>query len=223
MAGSLGSELVELVPLALVITLSPLSIIPAILVLHTPHKKQAGLAYLVGWIFALAAMTLIFVEVSNLLSGVDKTPRWASYLRIVIGLALIVFGLYRWFTRHTSAHTPAWLRKITEASPAKAGVFGALLAVVNPKVVFICVAAGLSIGTAGLGLQGALFAEIYFVAIAAASVALPVLAVVVAGDRLDEPLERLKEWMEKNHAALVAVILVAIGLMVLYKGIHTLA
>ena len=48
MAGSLGSELIELIPLALVITLSPLSIIPAVLVLHTPHPKPAGLAYLVG-------------------------------------------------------------------------------------------------------------------------------------------------------------------------------
>jgi hypothetical protein len=35
-------------------------------------------------------------------------------------------------------------------------------------------------------------------------------------------LERLKNWMEKNNAVLVAAILVLIGLIVLYKGIHAL-
>jgi hypothetical protein len=47
-----------------------------------------------------------------------------------------------------------------------------------------------------------------------------VLAYLVAGERLDEPLNRLKAWMEEQHAALVAIIFVILGLMVLYKGIH---
>jgi hypothetical protein len=33
---------------------------------------------------------------------------------------------------------------------------------------------------------------------------------------------RLKDWMEKNNAALMAAILVVIGLMVLYNGIRAL-
>jgi hypothetical protein len=49
-----------------------------------------------------------------------------------------------------------------------------------------------------------------------------VLAYGVAGDRLDAPLERFKDSMEKHNAALVAAILVLIGLVVLYKGIHAL-
>ena len=61
-----------------------------------------------------------------------------------------------------------------------------------------------------------------FTAISASSVALPVLAYAVAGERLDEPLTKLKNWMEEQHAVLVAGILVIIGLMVLYKGIHAL-
>ena len=54
------------------------------------------------------------------------------------------------------------------------------------------------------------------------TVAIPVLAYAVAGERLDGPLARLKDWMERQHAALVAVILVIIGVLVLYKGIHGL-
>jgi hypothetical protein len=61
-----------------------------------------------------------------------------------------------------------------------------------------------------------------FVAVAGSTVAIPVLAYAGAGNRLDDPMARLKDWMERNNAALLAAILVVIGLMVLYNGIHPL-
>ena len=51
-----GSVLTELIPLALVVALSPLSIIPAVLVLHTPRPRPTGLAFLVGWLVGLAGV-----------------------------------------------------------------------------------------------------------------------------------------------------------------------
>jgi threonine/homoserine/homoserine lactone efflux protein len=214
--------LTELIPLASVVALSPLSIIPAVLVLHTPRPRPTGLAFLVGWLIGLAALTAIFVEVSGLLGGFDEPPGWASWVRIGVGAALIVFGVSRWLTRHRSAHTPGWMRTITTVTPARAAVTAAVLTVINPKVLFVCAAAGLAIGTAGLGMPGAWVAVAYYVAVAGASVAIPVLAYAVSGDRLDRPLARLRDWMERHNAALVAIILVVIGLLVLYKGIHGL-
>lgn len=219
-----GSVLAELIPLALVVALSPLSIIPAVLVLHTPRPRAAGLAFLAGWLVGLAALTAVFVEVSSLLGGLrDKPPSWASWLRVVIGIALIVFGLYRWFTRKKSAHTPKWMQSLSQLTPARAGLAAVALTIVNPKVLFICAAAGLAIGTAGLNSAADIWgAEAAYVAVAASTVAIPILAYVLSGGRLDGPLTRLKEWMERQHATLVAAILVVIGLLVLYKGIHGL-
>ncbi|HEX3548273.1 MAG TPA: GAP family protein [Mycobacterium sp.] len=218
-----GSVLTELIPLALVVALSPLSIIPAVLVLHTPRPRPTGLAFLVGWLVGLAALTAIFVEVSSLLGGLgNKPPGWASWLRIVVGTALIVFGLYRWFTRKRSADTPGWMRNLTTVTPIRAAGTAAVLTVLNPKVLFICAAAGLAIGTAGLGTTHAWVAVVWFVAVAGSTVAIPILAYTVSGDRLDESLARLKDWMERQHATLVAGILIVIGLLVLYKGIHGL-
>jgi threonine/homoserine/homoserine lactone efflux protein len=214
--------LTELIPLALVIALSPLSIIPAVLVLHTPRPRPTGLAFLLGWLVALAVLTAIFVEVSGLVGGLDKPPPWASWLRIVVGAALIVFGTYRWLTRKRAAHVPKWMSSLTTITPSRAAVTAVILVVVNPKVLFICAAAGLAIGTEGLGRAGAYLAVVYFVAVASSTVALPVLAYAVSGDRLHEPLTRLKDWMERQHAALVAAILIVIGILVLYKGIHGL-
>ncbi len=219
---SLGSELSELLPLALIIALSPLSIIPAVLILHTPRPRPAGLLFLAGWLVGLAALTAIFVGVSGLLGGVGTTPSWASWLRIVVGVALIVYGVYSWLTRHKKPHQPGWLRHITEAGPSKALMLGAILAVVNPKVLFVCVAAGLAIGSSGLAPHQVWLATVVFVAAAASTVALPILGYAVSGDRLDPALTRLKAWMEKHNAAMVAVILVLIGILLLYKGIHGL-
>ena len=152
----------------------------------------------------------------------NKPPGWASWLRVVIGAALIVFGVYRWLTRKRSAHTPRWMQSMSKLTPLRAAGTAAVLTVANPKVLFICAAAGLAIGTAGLGNTGVWIAEIWYVLVAASTVAIPILAYAVSGDRLDEPLTRLKDWMERQHAVLVAGILVVIGLLVLYKGIHGL-
>ena len=214
--------LTELIPLALVVALSPLSIIPAVLVLHTPRPRPTGLAFLAGWLVGLTALTAIFLEVSNLLGGLSKPPGWASWLRIVVGAALIAFGIYRWLTRKRSGHTPGWMQSLGKLTPARAALAGVALTVVNPKVLFICAAAGLAIGTAGLGTTGAWIAEAWYVAFAGSTVAIPILAYAVSGDSLDEPLRRLKDWMERQHATLVAGILIVIGLLVLYKGIHGL-
>ena len=189
MSGNWGSVLTELIPLALVVALSPLSIIPAVLVLHTPRPRPTGLAFLAGWLVGLAALTAIFVEVSSLLGGVgNKPPGWASWLRVVVGAALIVFGVYRWLTRKRSAHTPRWMQSMSKLTPLRAAATAAVLTVANPKVLFICAAAGLAIGTAGLGGTGVWIAEVWYVVVAASTVAIPILAYAVSGDRLDEPL-----------------------------------
>ncbi|WP_018602403.1 GAP family protein [Mycobacterium sp. 155] len=222
MSESWGSVLTELIPLALVVALSPLSIIPAVLVLHTPRPRPTGLAFLGGWLVGLFVLTAVFVEVSSLLGGLDKAPRWASWLRIVLGVALIVFGVYRWLTRAKSEHTPGWLNSMSKLSPVRAAAAGAALTAINPKVLFICAAAGLTIGSAGLGQHRAWPAVIYYAMIASSTVALPILAYAISGDRLDPLLARVKEWMERQHAVLMAGILIVIGLLVLYKGIHAL-
>jgi threonine/homoserine/homoserine lactone efflux protein len=215
--------LAELIPLALVVALSPLSIIPAVLVLHSPRPRPTGLAFLVGWIVGLALLTQLFVEVSSLLGGgLDKPPPWASWVRIVAGAALIAFGLYKWFTRNRSEHSPKWMSSFAKITPPRAAITAVVLVFVNPKVLFMCAAAGLAIGTEGLHRTGAELGVLYYVAIASSTVALPILAYAVSGDRLDRALVRLKDWMEAQHAALVGAILVVLGVMVLYKGIHGL-
>ena len=222
MAENWASVLTKLIPLALVIALSPITVIPAVLVLHAPRPRPAGLAFLGGWVLGLVALTAAFVGASDLLGGLHQArPTWASWLRVVLGLALIAFGVFRWLTRHRHTKTPAWLRSFTKLTPGRAGATGAAL-VIRPEVLILCAAAGLAIGTARLSVGAALTVGAVYVIVSASTVAIPILGYVGAGDRLDDALERLKVWMEENHGAMMAVILVVIGLIVIYNGIHAL-
>jgi len=215
--------LTKLIPLGLVIALSPITVIPAVLVLHAPRPRPAGLAFLGGWVLGLVALTAAFVGASDLLGGLHQTPpTWASWLRVVLGLAWIAFGVYRWLTRHRHTKTPAWLRSFSKLTPVRAGVTGAVLVPLRPEVLILCAAAGLAIGTSGLGVAAGWICGAVFVVVSASTVAIPILGYVGAGDRLDDALERLKVWMEENHGAIMAVILVVIGLIVVYNGIHAL-
>jgi threonine/homoserine/homoserine lactone efflux protein len=215
--------MVELLPLALVITLSPLSIIPAVLVMHSPHPRAASLAYLGGWLVGLSVLTALAIGISGRLGGLRQSPpHWAAWLRITVGTALIVFAVIRWLTRHGHDHLPAWTRTLTSVTPSRAAVLGVTITVVNVKVLLICAAAGLAIGADALGISGTVLSAALFVGIAASSVAIPVLAYVAAGERADAPLERLKAWLERHNAALVAAILLLIGLVMLSKGIRHL-
>jgi hypothetical protein len=141
---------------------------------------------------------------------------------VILGAALVVFGIYRWLTRQRHTESPAWMRSFATITPARAAITAAALVAIRPDVLLICVPAGLAIGASGLDIAGDWIAAAFFVAIAASTVAVPILAYAAAGRRLDHAMGQLKDWMEKNNAALMAAILVVIGLMVLYNGIKAL-
>jgi threonine/homoserine/homoserine lactone efflux protein len=219
--GNVGASLAEVTPLALIIALSPFTIIPGILVLLTSRPRPTRLAFLAGWVFGITAITAASTAASDVGSG--DSPAWAPYVRIAVGIGLIALGLYRWLNRRDSAHTPRWMRSMGSLQPPRAFLAAIALTVVNPKVLLLCVAAGTAIGTNDLSLPETWAAATTFTAIAASTIALPVLGCLVAGPRLEEPLDKLKTWMEDNHGGLIGAILVIIGLALLYKGIHALA
>jgi hypothetical protein len=215
--------LATLIPLALVIALSPLSVIPAVLVLQTPRPRPTGLAFLAGWLVGLAALTAAFVASSDALGDLRKSPpTWASWLRIVLGSALIAFGIYRWLTRHGHTESPKWMRSFTTLTPNRAAITGLVLVVIRVEVLICTALAGLAIGSGGPGMAAKWILGAVFVAVAASTAAAPILAYAAAGNRLDEPMARLKDWMEQNNAALLAAILLVIGLMVVHNGVHAL-
>ena len=223
MTGTELSALPGLVGMALIIAVSPITVIPAILVLHSLRPRPTSVALLLGWTSGLVAVAVAASACSGLLDGTHRSPPvWVSWARIGAGLALVVFGVFQWRTRHRSRGVPRWMGVFVGLTPSRAVFAGAVLTVIRPEVLVLTGAAGLAAGHVGLESVAGLTLIGAFVVVAASTVAAPTLAYLFAGQRLDEPLERLRRWMEKNHAAMMGVILALIGVMVTGKGVLAL-
>ena len=50
----------------------------------------------------------------------------------------------------------------------------------------------------------------------------PILAFAVAGERVDPQLDRVKNWMQREHAVITAAMLGIVGVLLCYTGIRAL-
>ncbi|HYO20658.1 MAG TPA: GAP family protein, partial [Dermatophilaceae bacterium] len=135
------------------------------------------------------------------------------------GAALLVYGVREWMTRQASDDPPGWMQSIQDATPAKAVRLALLLSVANPKVVLLAAAGGLDIGTADLTPAGTVATTVAFTLLASVSVAAPVLTFALVGARVLPPLEKAKDWLVRNNAAVMAVVIIVIGLVLLKNGV----
>ena len=216
--GHVADVLAEVVPLALAIAASPFTIIPAILLLLTPRAAAAGGLFLVGWLLGLAATVTAFTLLAAVVEVNEGTPTWAAWGRVAIGVTLVVLGIRRWVQRRIPAPPPAWMSSLADVTPGKAFGFALLLAVANPKVLLLTAAAGLSIGAAELTAGQTATAIGIFTVVAALGVLIPVVLYLILGERMLAPLSRSRDWLERNNAAVMAVVFVLIGAGLTAKG-----
>ncbi|GEM32682.1 hypothetical protein NN3_36890 [Nocardia neocaledoniensis NBRC 108232] len=216
----MGSVLGDLLPLAVGIALSPIPIVAAILMILSRNAGGAAKGFAAGWVLGILVVVAVVTLVSGSLSdGTEQEPGAAvSWIKIVLGAGLIVLAVRQWQARADTA-VPAWMQAIDSMTTAKATGLGALLSGVNPKNLLLGLSAGLVIGGAGLGTGATITAIVVFTVLASSTVLAVVLGYLVAADRLRPTLNSLREWLQANNHAVMAIVLVVMGAVVLGKGI----
>ncbi|KAM9861692.1 GAP family protein [Leucobacter sp. BZR 635] len=214
----------DILPFAVAIAISPIPIIATILMLMSPRPRPLSLGFLAGWLLGIAVAVVAF----TLLAGViPEREEGASQpilgvVQLLIGLALLLLAVKQWRSRPKAGETaelPKWMAAIDTMKPVAALALGFALAAVNPKNLLMAVAAGASIGHTALGAGANAVVIIVFVVLAALSVALPVVAYLVAPGRASHALDAIRAWLTENNAAIMAVVLVLLGAQLLGKGI----
>ncbi|MDA5286110.1 GAP family protein [Streptomyces sp. Isolate_45] len=208
----------EVLPMAVVIAVSPFTVIPAVFMQFTPRAKVTSGAFLAGWVIGVAVPAVLCAVLTSLVPLGERDRPWTDWARIVLGLCLVALGVRQWLVRHGKP-APRWMRLLSEAGPGRAFRLGVLLAVANPKIFLLSAAAGLAVGAAGSSAAGAGVGLAVFTAVAASTVALPVLLHTVGGPRVLGPLARVKLWLETHAAAVMAWVIVAIGVLLLAEGL----
>lgn len=209
--------MIEALPMALGIALSPFPVIPAIMLLFTARPRPTAAGFLLGWMLGVAAVVGVAVLLADLIEVSDTPPAWVGWTRLVLGAVLVAYGVKLWFGRGKRAEAPAWMRSLQEATPGRAVRLGLLLSAANPKVALLGLSGGLALGAE---LTSVLVPLLVFVLIASVTVAAPLVAHLLLGERVLEPLGRARGWLERNNDAVMAVVLVVIGAMVISEGLQ---
>lgn len=218
--GVSGLMLAKLTAPALAVALSPIPIVVALLLLvHNDRPQSSSVAYLLGRLASLAALTTAFIHVPRLFASLNGgEPRWTDWVVVTIGVALVFVGAWVWWRRATAPDRAGWESRFVRITPAVAAAAGIFPMLANPKVLAASATAGTEIAAVQLTDVGVVAAVAYYVGLATSTVAAPVLAYLVLGPQIDPQLERIRGWIQRRQQAITAVVLVFVGVAVVLYG-----
>ena len=216
----------ELLPLAVAIAISITTIITTILMLLSPKAKRRTVGLLVGCVVGVGGAVALFALLAGLLPTQDSGgSRVAAVINMVVGVLLVVLALRQWRVRPARgdrAELPKWMAEVDSMTPTKALVLGLLLSAVVPKNLLLALSAGVIVSEAGLSVGKASVVIVVFTVIATSTVAVPVVAHLVAPARMHGPFQRLREWLVENNVTIMGLLLLVIGLVMIGNSIASL-
>ena len=214
-------------PLAVGVAISPIPIIAVILMLFSGRARQNSLAFLFGWIVGIVGAMAILITVASTqdLATGGQPSDTSSWIKLILGLLLIVAAGGQWRKRPEpgdEAKMPGWMSKIDSLKPVAALVLGVLLSAVNPKNLLLIAAGAVVIAQADLGSTDTAIAVGIFTLIGACTVAIPILSYLFLGAKAQPTLDGAKAWLSAHNSAVMAVLLLVIGLTLFGKGLGAL-
>ena len=203
------------IPIAIGLALSPLPIIAMVLALMSAGGRTRGTFLLLGRVLALVVVFAVVIGASDAITALADLVSLPPVVKVVLGFALIVFGIVKWRPKASGpAALPGWMTTLETASPPKAFGLGFLLTVANPKELGLLTAAGVTIGGAALTIPEEIVVALAVVFVACLSIAIPLLAAVVAPTWMTPRLQTMRAWLERNNSTIMAILLIVIGAIV---------
>jgi hypothetical protein len=224
----MGEAIGHSLPLAIGVALSPVPIIAVVVLLTSSRARSLGPVFVLGWwlgLVVVGAIVLVVVGPSGAGSSGQRT-RWVSWVLIVLGVLLLVGAGRRWRGRTgggEEALLPAWMGALDRLKPPVVLGGGVVLGGVRPKSLLLVVGGAAAIAQTGIASGQQAIAYAIFAVIATLGVAVPVVIYFAMGTRSGELLGRLKGWMGRNNAVILAVVLVVIGVTLIGDGIGGLS
>ena len=220
----MGRVVGDLLPLAVGVAISPIPIIAVILMLLAPKAGGTSAGFLVGWLVGIAGATTLFLLLAGTadLGSSSEPSAAASWVKLGLGALLLLLAAGQWRSRPQPGAAPAlpkWMTAIDQFTAGKAAGLGLALAAVNPKNLLMCVAAGTTIAGGDLSGGQDVWSVVLFTLLAASTVAVPVAAYAIGRKRMAGPLESLHVWLTAHNGAVMATLLLVIGVVLIGKGL----
>jgi hypothetical protein len=215
-----------ILPEALGVAISPLSITVIILMLLSKRARSNSFAFLAGWVLALAVVGSIVLVLANLekisIGSIPSTL--AGVLKLLLGLSLLFLAIHQWRSRPGEGkepEMPRWMKAIAQFTTRKAIGLGVLTGV-KPKNLILTLAAALSIAQAPVSGAASWIVMAIFIILASLTIAIPVLYYLIAGESAASMLTSWKVWLVANNATVMFILLLVFGVLLFGIGLGEL-
>ena len=202
---------------------SPGSVVTIIVLLSMSSGLRRAIAFLCGWLLAIAvlALLMVFVLHGQDFSSKHTTPsRTASMVEVVLG-ALLLLGSARLYRRPRSdkgpASPPKWLDRMERTHWSLCVAVGAVM-----LSYALSLAAGAEILKANVSTLAASVAASVFALTSIVTIAAPMVVVVAAPRRSNEVLASWRAWLLANSRSIALIALMAIGAFLIARGSYDL-
>jgi Sap, sulfolipid-1-addressing protein len=224
----LSAELTSVVLLGIGCAANPWGIMIAVLLLDARRGHGIVWAYVVAWIGAITVvLTALLAGFGAIFeSGSDSANTAAAAVELILGLALLGWGLQRLLAArrastsarpaHPSApvQLPSWLRAIESISYVAAFLLG-IYSATYPLVI----AAGGEILRADGNTAETTALAVLFIVLGSSSV-VAVAALGTFAPRRSAPLlERMRAWLTVHNRAVITAILLVLGVSLTARGL----
>jgi hypothetical protein len=199
--------------LALALAAQPWSVLAAVLLVTAEHGMAKEVAFVVGWVAALAAVAALAVALHPDQPRTMSTTPALAWLEVGAGAVLVGWGLLRRSAPRPAAE-PRWLGRLDRLPPVLALALGAFL----PTYAFVVAAVG-SMMRGGLEGAGLVLAVAGFVALASAGVAAPLLVLVRGRDRAELVYAGWRRWLTDHASLMLRLVGGLLGLALVVNGV----
>jgi Sap-like sulfolipid-1-addressing protein len=220
----MGTLLAEVAALGLAVAFtSPVSVVTVIVLLSMPAGRRRALAFVGGWLLALAgigALTLFVLHGQDFGSRSSTPSRAASALEVALGCALLVWAVIAYRRREPSrvgGSTPQWLGRIEQTHWLFGIAVGAVMLSYG-----LSLAAASEILKANVSRLDASVALGVFALTSMATVLAPIVIVFAAPERSERVLAAWKTWLLGNSRAVALVVLMVVAALLVVRGVHDL-
>jgi threonine/homoserine/homoserine lactone efflux protein len=193
-----------------------------IVIVLAPSGGMRGSALLGGRFLGVAIVVGVFTAFAEYFVGLGGSPVVAAAVRLLFGIALMVFAVVKWLRRPRGADAdepPKWMASLEGLTGWAAFRLGLVVSVLNPKEIALGAGAGLVIGGVLYGFGESVAAVAIYAAIASLTVAAPVIAVLIAGSRVTESLGDFRGWLVRNNTTVVSVVMLVFGAILFGDGL----
>jgi cytochrome c biogenesis protein CcdA len=198
-------NLLAILPLAIVMIAGP-QIISATLLATSQDARRNSLAFLAGVALAITAGTMVAYWVTGLVKSTARDTSQGTFATVIdwLVIVLLVVLMVRVFAKRKDTEPPKWMGRLQTADARFSFRLGLLLFLVMPTDLITMVTVGAYLARHG----DPWWHSLPFLVLTLLLAGLPLLVLLLLGERGQVLLPKLRDWMNTNSWVVSEIVLV---------------